>query len=117
MTVHPFCVDFTVPGPYSFDTIMITCLFYKINISGRKIVRNGYFGAGQGKVRVASCELQVASCELRVASCELQVASCELQVAKANIISQLDWLQSLILVFINVSYHILLARFTLMALS
>ena len=48
--------------------------------------------------------------------CELQVASCKLRVAKANIISQLDWLQSLKLFFINVSYHILLASLTLMAL-
>ena len=57
---------------------------------------------GQGKVRVASCKLRVASCEM--------------QVAKANIISQLDWLQSLKLFFINVSYHILLASLSLMAL-
>ena len=35
---------------------------------------------GQGKMRVASCELQVASCELQFASCELQVANCTLRV-------------------------------------
>ena len=36
---------------------------------------------GQGKVRVASCQLRVATCKLRVASCKLHVA-------KANIMSQ-----------------------------
>ena len=40
---------------------------------------------GQGKMRVASCELQVASCELRVASCELQVAHCELLFASCTL--------------------------------
>ena len=39
---------------------------------------------GQGKVRVASCELQVASCELQVASCEFQVASCKLLDSKSE---------------------------------
>ena len=35
---------------------------------------------GQGKMRVASCELQVASCELQVASCTLRVTVCELHI-------------------------------------
>ena len=37
-----------------------------------QVIQIHYLGQGQGKVRVASCELQVASCELQVASCELQ---------------------------------------------
>ena len=40
---------------------------------------------GQGKMRVASCELQVASCELQVTSCKLRVAHCELQFASCTL--------------------------------
>ena len=43
-----------------------------------------YIATGQGKVRVASCELQVASCELRVASCKLRVASCKMLDSKSE---------------------------------